>query len=373
MAVAIAVTTDFQGLNTEVTLTGLTAGTRYDVLRLQHRYLGEDDTGIPQYDQELPDRKALWSSVAHRVGWVPTTATATFRDYEPPTRPFKYFVIESAQVSPVEYDWTLGDYPLSRGVLDDQIVHLDRELELAMEVGEQLGGHLLIRSTHELGLYVSACVVEMEPLRYTARGTEFAVVGSQYPVYVADSREARRGSVTLKTETLGQFDDVRRIVFPSSGRIRPVIFNSAGSGTGGSAILLDDARVVPLDIEVEQATPNNTDLRFIRIDYVEVDGTTPLVHRIGDNDDLVTAPRANFSISDTTPARNQWITLTDVSTGQYDHWDWSFPKGTSNVLGKRYSQGPHKVRWSSTGKKAIKLRVYGPAGASTKTRTITVH
>jgi len=373
MVVGINVTQDdVETLFVEVQLTGLTAGTRYDVMRLQLRYLGDDDTGNPIYERELPDRRALWSSVAHRVGWVAPAATATFRDYECPMRPTVWFVVATAQVGPAEWDWAGGDYPVSRGVLGAQVVHFDRELEQAMEAGPHEKGHVLVRSTSELGLYVTSCVVDIPEMKYTARGTELAVLGRQYPVYIADTREARRGSLTLLTRDLGQYDDLRRIVFPADGRIRPVIFNSGSDAT----MLLDDLRVVPLDVSIEQVTQTTADFRYIHIDFVEVDPTTPLVHRTGDNDDLVNKPVANFTISDTTPARNQWVTLADTSTGQFDSWEWTIGH-SNNQVGKFYTKGPHKVRWTRRGRFTIKLRVYGSitgtGGAHTRSKTVTVH
>lgn len=363
---------DLETLFVAVNLTGLTAGTKYDVLRLQLRYTGKDDAGARQYERELPDRRELWSSVAHRVGWTAPAASASFRDFECPKRPTVYFVVASSAVSPAEWDFADGNYPVARGVLDTEVIHFNQDLKDADLDLEPNDGDLLVRSTSELALYVSACVVEMDGPRYIARGTEFPVMGNQFPVYVADSREARRGSVTLLTRNLGELQDLRRIVYPSSGRIRPVIFNSAGE----QVLLLDDMRVLPLDIEIEQASTTDPGLRYVHIDYLEVDATKPLISRTGDNDDLVNAPNANFTISDVTPGRNQWVTLTDTSTGQYDSWDWTIGHATfsSNWIGKFHTKGPHKVYWPHRGIKQLKLRVYGAgAGAHTRVKTVKVH
>lgn len=371
MAVGInVVKEDIENLMVQVQLTGLTAGTKYDVYRLQVRYLGDDDNDVPQYDRDLPDRRAFWSAVAHRVGWTAPAATATFRDFECPRRPTQYFVVLTSAIAPYEYNWENGDYPLSRGVLASQVIHWNRDLDLYEHGGPDEVGHLLIRSTQDLAKYVSLCVVDIPDFRYQARGTELAVMGRQYPVYIADTREARRGSVTVKVDTLGQYDDLRSIVFPASGRIRPVIFNTMHDPT----MLLDDLRCVPLDISVEPITQRDADLRYVHLDFVEVDPTEPLVARSGDNDTLVNAPQANFSISDHSPRRDQWITLTDTSTGQYDSWDWSIERGSNNRPSKYFTQGPHRIRWSSRGEKTIKLRVYGSgAGAHVRSKTITVH
>lgn len=380
MAVGIdVVKDDLETLFVRVNLTGLSPGTKYDVLRLQMRYTGKDDTGVRHYDRELPDRRELWSSVGHRVGWTAPSATSSFRDYECPKRPTVYFVVASSAVSPYEWDFSDGNYPVSRGVLDTEVVHFAQDLKDANLGLQPDAGHLLVRSTAELGLYVSACVVEMDGPRYTARGSEFSVMGNQFPVFVSDTRETRRGSVTLLTRDLGAYQDLRRIVFPSSGRIRPVSFQSGGDST----LLLDDMRVLPLDVEVEQVTPERADLRYIHIDYLETDATVPLVQRTGDNDNMVNEPVANFTISDVTPGRNQWVTLTDTSTGQYDSWDWTIGHASLNAqtsswprdwIAKRYTKGPHRVFWPHRGTKQIKLRVYGSgAGAHSRVKTVTVH
>lgn len=368
MAVAIATVVDTPAIAVDVTLTGLVVGTQYDVFRLNHRYLGDDpDTAAPIYEQELPDRKGFWRAVGHRVGWTAPTATATFRDYEAPLRPFKYFVVETSKVSPYEYDWSAGNYPLSRGVLGVDVIHFHR-LIVQLE-GPLAPGHIMFRSTDELALFRTFCVVEAADLRYTARGTELAVIGQPYPVFVADTREARRGSLVLLASDLGEYDSLRRIVFPVSGQIRPVIMNAGGD----PVMLLDDAVVVPLDVSIEQATQRNADKRFIRFDYVEVDPTAPLYKRVGDNDSLATAPHAAFTIApSTTPNAGQTVTFTNTSTGTYQNVEWTFDTPNSNNIGKSFKSGPQKVKWTTKGRKTIKLRVYGTDGASTISKTITV-
>lgn len=369
MAIGITVVKDsLETLFTEVTLTGLTAGTRYDVHRLQQRYLGKNDTGARVYQRELPDRRALWSAVAHRVGWAAPSTTATFRDYECPMRPMSYFVVASSAVGPHEYTSWATPYPISRGVLDSQVIHWNQDLR---EAGSLEENHVMIRSTADLADYTTCCVAEMDGPKYTARGTEHSVLGSQYPVYVADTREARRGTITLLTRTLGSYNAVRRIVFPSSGKIHPVIFNSDGD----AAMLLDDMWVIPLDVTVEQVTLTNPDLRYLHVDYVEIDPSAPIYQRAGDNDALVNKPVAQFTISKTKPKVNEWVTLTDTSTGQGDTWDWTIERGneTDNKVGKFYTKGPHKVRWGARGKKTVKLRFGGSAGGyHTRSKVITV-
>jgi len=362
---------DVETLSVKVALTGLTAGERYDVFRLQIRYLGKDDVGARMYERELPDRRGLWSVVSHRMGWAASAASHTFRDYECPKRPTQYFVCLSSAGGPHEWDFADGTYPVSRGVLDDDVVHFNQDIaDLDLNAVPDVG-HILLRSTAELAHYVEACVVDMDGPKYTARGTEHAVMGSQYPVYVADTREARRGTVTVQTRQLGQYNDLRRIVFPSSGRIRPVVIQGGGDAT----MLLDDMRILPLDVEVEQSTRMDPDMRYIHIDYVEIE-PGPLVARSGDNDSLVSEPIADFTISDTTPAVGQWVTLTDTSTGLGDDWDWTIGGGNegANWVGKFYTQGPHKVRWTSRGQKGIKLRFGGSgAGYHSRTQTVQVH
>ena len=94
--------------------------------RLQVQHVHDDpDTGQPVYNRELPDSAAVcWSSVAHRVGWQPAAANANFRrTFECPRRPTRYFIVETDLTAPFEYDWDNGNYPLSRGVLSDDVVH----------------------------------------------------------------------------------------------------------------------------------------------------------------------------------------------------------------------------------------------------------
>jgi hypothetical protein len=371
MVVALTVLKDdVSRLSVTLHLTGLVVGTRYDLMRLQVRYVGDNDLGVPVYDRELPDRAALWSTVAHRVSWQATATTADVTDYECPMRPTQWFIVESSLVGPAEYEgWDKAPYPVSRGVLSPTIVHFNREYADLMGAGAREQGHVLVRSTVELGKYVSCCVVDIDELKYVARGTELAVIGSQYPVFISDTREARRGSIILKVDTLGAYNDLRSIVFPPGGAVRPVIFNAGSEPT----MLLDDMRVIPLDIGIEQVTHSDPSSRYVHIDFTETDPTVPLIFRTGDNDTLVSKPTANFTISDTTPARNQWITLTDTSSGSFDSYDWSVGTTANNAMSKYYSKGPFRIAYKARGTFVVKLRVYGLAGASTVTKTITVH
>lgn len=370
MAIGITVTKeDLETLTVRVALSGLTVGVKYDVYRMQWRNLGKDDTGVRVYERELPDRRALWSSVGHRIGWPAPAATATFRDYECPLRPTRYFLVRSADQGPHEYDFAGGNYPLARGVLSAELVHFQGD---RADVNADPGsGHIMFRSVHELAHHANTCLVEMDGPTYTARVNEYAVMGNEYPVIVADTREARRGSITVMTHNLGQYNALRRIVFPASGRIRPVVVQSGGD----PALLLDDMRVIPLDVSVEQSTQRNADMRYVTIDYVEADPTTPLIARAGDNDDLAGSwPVAEFTISDDTPVTGQWVTLTSTSTGTGDDWEWTVDNAADNRVGKFYTAGPHKVRFGGPGKKTVTLR-YGGAGQGYNSRTkfVTVH
>lgn len=355
MAIGISVTKeDLETLTTRLALSGLTAGTKYDVYRMQWRNLGKNDSGARVYEREVPDRRALWSAVGHRINWTAPGATATFRDFECPLRPTRYFLVPTASVGPHEYDFGDGTYPLARGALSAELVHWSGDLADAnADPGE---GHLTFRSVHELAHYATTCLVEMEGPTYTARANEFAVMGTEYPVIVSDTREARRGSFTVMTRNLGQYNALRRIVFPASGRIRPVLVQAGGD----RVLLLDDMRIIPLDVEAEQTTRRDPDTRYLTIEYVEADPTTPLIARAGDNDALAgSAPVANFGISDTTPAVGEWVTLTDTSTGTGTDWEWTVDNAADNQVGKFYTQGPHKVRFGGPGEKAVKLRFGG--------------
>jgi hypothetical protein len=223
---------------------------------------------------------------------------------------------------------------------------------------------------HELAHFADCCLVEMDGPTYTARVNEIPVMGNEYPVIISDTREARRGSMTLLTRNLGQYNALRRIVFPASGRIRPVVVQAGGD----PALLLDDMRIIPLDVEVEQVTEVNADYRYVTIDYVEADPTTPLVQRSGDLDTLASAPQAQFTISDTTPAVGQWITLTNTSTGTGDDWEWVVDNAQDNRVGRFYTVGPHQVRFNGPGRKSVKLRFgSATAGYSIRTKYFDVH
>ena len=373
MAIAITPTPDELGLLCDVQVSGLTVGTRYDVLRRAIAYQGDDETGAGLYDLPLPDREAYWSSVAHRVAWEAPTATVHFRDYEPPLTPFSYFIVPSSSVGPPEWDFDNGDYPLSRGTLDNDIVHINYLLSHTVDPDtgqiEERHPSVVIRSTADLATYVESCIFDFQDLKYQARGTEMAVMRRQYPVYVADTREARRGSIILAVNTLDQYDQVRNIVFPSNGRMRPIRLDVIGN----RPLLLDNVKALPLDVTVEQATKNDPDLRNNTVDFIEIGPMSPLDQRSGDNDDLVNVPHAHFTVSDMTPAKGQQVTLTDTSGGQYDHWRWSMERGSSNKNSVFHGEGPHKVHFNSRGKHVIKLRVSGPVGASVTRHTVTVH
>lgn len=364
---------DLERLLVKLEITGLAAGTAHDIYRLQLRSPGQDDAGNRLYEREIPDRRGLWSTLAHRVNWQPPSGTVQLRDFEPLRRPFSYFVCPSSVGGPQTWDFSNGPYPVSRGVLDDQVIHFNGQLADA-NLGEDPDiGEVLIRSTANLARYVEVCVGDVDGPTYTARGEEHAVIGSQYPVFIADTREARRGTFTVLVKDLNQYNQLRSICFPESGRIWPVIIHSSGDPT----MLLDDLRCVPMDIEIEQVTKGNIDYRWVHLDYLEIDPNVPLVRRSGDNDYLDTnAPDANFTISDDTPNAGDWVTITDTSTGAgNDDWEWTFtPHPASNPIGVFHTRGPHKVRYTNPGKKWIKLRVGSKDnGYDTITKTVQVH
>ena len=366
MVVAINATMNVPGTLCKVQLTGLTPGIRYDIMRLALRFTGPNQTDTPTYHRELPDRRKLWTGVAHRVNWEAPAASVTFKDYEPLKRAFKYFVVESELVGPAEYDWRheSGPYPISRGVLDNEVIHFNRTPGNITVPGE-----VLMRSTWLLGLWTDVCVYDFQ-VGYRSKGSELQVMQREDPLFIADTRETRRGTITLMTDRLGQYHDLRRMLFPANGRIRPVSFHSGGDPT----MLLDDMVVIPLDVQIEQATQSNPDMRFFHIDFVEVDAASPRIKRAGDREDWTSEPVANFTISDPTPARNQWITLTSTSTGSLDEWDWTLSGGSvDNKIGKFHTEGPHEVRFNNRGIKHIKLRVDGPEGADVTVKQVDVH
>ena len=383
MAIGITITKKTPEHGTAVVqLTGLTPGVKYDVLRMRvQRHISS--AGTPTYTRIFPDRKAYWSSVAHRVGWTAPSATVTFNDYETPITSVQYFIVEASKTSPFEWDWDRGDYPVTTGILSPTV---DFWWDLTSTPGANQQGQIRIRSTAHAQKYFDACVVEMGDMKYTARGTELAVLGNPYPLYVADVRESRRGSIIVKCSSLADVLELQRIVFPANGKVWPIVFNSASE----PALIANDMTVIPLDITIEQATPNDVNLRFVHIDYVEIDPTTPLMIRVKDN--VPNHPDARFSISDTTPAVNQKIVLTDASTGQFDRWHWYTPGAyeglvsapevnnppTSRRVNKFIGQGPWEIFYRTRGKHKIKLWVGDQtpettAGADVIKKIIVVH
>jgi hypothetical protein len=211
-------------------------------------------------------------------------------------------------------------------------------------------------------------------------------MGNQYPVYVADVREARRGSIVVKCSSLADVEELQRIIFPANGKVWPIVFNSASE----PPLILDTMVCVPLDITIEQATSSNVSLRYLHIDFVEIDPTAPLLKRNANgNDSYVAHPVANFSISDSTPAVGQLVTLTDTSTGQYDQWHWYAPKSRGYyALGgsaaaaaapqQFYTRGPHGVYYAAPGTYEVKLWIGDTtpgtsAGNDVVRKFVTVH
>ena len=198
-------------------------------------------------------------------------------------------------------------------------------------------------------------------------------MGNQYPVIVSDTREARRGSVTLMTRNLGQYNALRRIVFPASGRIRPVLVQSGGD----PALLLDDMRIIPLDVEVEQATQANADLRYVH-HRLRRDRPVRAAGRPGRGQRHPgRARRTPTSPSPTPPPPSgQWVTLTDTSTGTGDDWEWTIEAAAAdNKVGKFYTAGPAQgpVRWAAARRRSSSGSV-GPVRATTPApRSSTVH
>jgi hypothetical protein len=385
MALGMTVTAeDWQSMHVQVNLTGLTVGTKYDLMRLHLHHTGYNSVGTPLYERWMPDRKTLWSAVAHRVGWTATKTSHSVIDYDVNLTPHQYFIVATSAEGPFEYTNWAVPYPTSRGYLHPVVTHLGELLR------DEPPGFILLRSTNEPLKFVKVCVVEVDEMKYTARGTELAVMGNQYPVYIADTRQARRGSIVVKITGDGAYNTLRDVVFPNTGAIWPVILQRASWPNP----LFEDMKVIPLDVTVEQPTKANPFVRFARIDFVEVDPTSPLLRRTGDNDDAIAVPKANFTLSDTTPARNQWITLTDTSTGQYDQWDWNVPGNTAIYAtgyafpiiggtgpGARFqTKGPHQVIWAQAGTYEVSLRVYGTeidaqghtAGSSLLTKKVVV-
>jgi hypothetical protein len=365
MAVTIVATSRFENANCRLTLSGLRAGVRYDVYRMYLNWDDDDDN----YERFVPDRRVRWSVVSHRIGWEAKRSVHSFTDYEPPLRPFRYFVVETSKNAPFEWNWAKGNYPTSRGVFSPNVIHQRRELDALLYDDQLFFGNMRVRSTKQLGEFLDVCVYDMDDLKYTARGTEHAVIGKQFPLYVADTRDSRRGTVTIQTISLEDYEDLRDMVFPASGRISPLWLQTLKEDQWA---LLDDMLIIPLDITVQQASKFDTDRRYIIMDFVEIDPIQAQPLRVGDNDELITPPDAKFHISDRKIRRRQRTTLTDRSTGQIESWKWKISRAKKGKVNKRYRQGPIRPRWKKAGRYDVKLIVRGPGGVDTKTRRIRV-
>lgn len=365
MAIGMTVTPkDAEHVTTKISLTGLTVGTKYDVVRLHLDY-HLNSAGVPVYERFLPDKREYWSAVQHRVSWTATTTTHNLNDYETPLQPVQYFLVETAQVGPFQHDFKTA-YPTSRGFLSPTVVHYWWSLR---GTPADKPGLVRIRSTATASVWHDACVVEMGDLKYTARGSELAVMGNQYPVFVGDVREQRRGSIVVKCSSLAEVLHLQNIVFPTSGVIRPIIFDSASE----PSLIISRMVVVPLDVTIEQATTTDASLRYLHIDFVEIDPTAPLWRKTKENivtpADAMFTIRANGVISSPPTVRvKQSVVVTDTSTGQYDGWHWYFPGAYEGMVytpenpgvpfrkaREPRTQGPHEVYYLSPGKYPIKL------------------
>jgi hypothetical protein len=383
MALGITVTKKSpEHVTTLVHLTGLIPGTRYDVVRL-HLKWHLDTNGVPVYERRLPDLKEYWSAVQHRTSWEAPATTQDFSDYETPLTPVQYFIVKTDLTGPFEWDFK-KTYPVANGVLCPTVVHYYWSLR---GTPADTPGMVRIRSTAQASVWHDACVVAMDDIKYTARGTELAVMGNRYPVYVGDVREQRRGSIVVKCESLTELQHLQNIAFPTNGVIRPIIFNSISE----PSVMINDMRVIPLDVTVEQATPTNAALRYVHIDFVEIDPTAPLYKKTAEN--IVSPADANFTISDTTPKVGQKIVVTDTSTGQYNGVHWFFPSAYMGLVStpenpgansapfrESVQYGPHEIFYKKAGNFWIKLWVGDRdgddnvnTGADSIKRYITVH
>ena len=350
------VTPDVEALTVDVTISGLTVGVAYDVMRLTYAYDGLDaSTGDPVYSRRTPDRREFWQAVGGRVDWHPETATVTFRDYEATVRPFAYYVVESAD-SPRFHDFrTFGDYDETVGVLDDAVVFLGR-LDETIGVGE-----VIVRSTVEPGSYWRGCVYDVEQLTYAARGSRLDVLGTPFPVYVAATRQARQGRLILTTRNLDDLDDLRAIAYPPDGLIAPV----AVQASGGSSLLLDDLLAVPLDVVVDQATQNTPDIRFVTIGFVEVDPSLGFGSRVADQASS-TPPVASFTATDLDVAVGEVVTFTDTSTGSYTAREWRVETPGGKVA--KLTGATINRKWTRRGTYDVRFRAFGPYGSDWATR-----
>ncbi|MCH8555581.1 MAG: T9SS type A sorting domain-containing protein [Schleiferiaceae bacterium] len=120
--------------------------------------------------------------------------------------------------------------------------------------------------------------------------------------------------------------------------------------------------------------PSNSGLAHVRVDQLQIRASDKRVMAITHGRGVFTSdafyipphPVANFTASNTSPCRNETVTLTDISTNTPTNWTWSFApptvsfqNGTSNA-----SQHP-QVRFSQSGSYSITLVATNASGSDT--------
>jgi PKD repeat protein len=83
----------------------------------------------------------------------------------------------------------------------------------------------------------------------------------------------------------------------------------------------------------------------------------------------ISAPTANFTISDNTPLFNTYIVVASTSTGTISSYSWTFSGDSTPSTSTSSSVN---VKWATQGTKTITLTVTGPGGSDSIQKTVNV-
>jgi PKD repeat protein len=108
-------------------------------------------------------------------------------------------------------------------------------------------------------------------------------------------------------------------------------------------------------------------LRFTNINRK---GNNIYIDNIRFRNELVTKPKAAFSISDNETCPTVNITLSNQSTGGGLTYSWSF--GSGGTLTSAFTAGNHTLNYTSSGTKTVTLIVKNDVGSDTITKTILI-
>jgi PKD repeat protein len=120
-------------------------------------------------------------------------------------------------------------------------------------------------------------------------------------------------------------------------------------------------------VDLSAFSDKDITLRFTNINRK---GNNVYIDNIRFRNELVTKPKAAFSISDNETCAGVNITLSNQSIGGGLSYSWSF--GTGGTLTTAFTSGNHTLNYSSSGVKTVTLIVKNDVGSDTLSQTITI-